>query len=114
MTKFGTNPFETGNGYPLNTKCGSKTLGNHPYFRIQIHFILGEVGFGKGLELKIKLDKTKYLSPELWYCGDTGPYQYFYKLYLTILKFLRIVTISIKRLILIDSLDLAGTGRLVQ
>ncbi|EMO25862.1 putative lipoprotein [Leptospira interrogans serovar Bataviae str. HAI135] len=75
--KFGTNPLETGNGYPLNTKWDLKTLGNHPYYPDTNSLYLGEVGFGERVELKIKLDKTKYLSPNFGTAVDTGPYQYF-------------------------------------
>ncbi|WP_218054192.1 LIC12048 family lipoprotein [Leptospira weilii] len=75
--KFGTNPLETGNGYPLNTKWDLKTLGNHPYYPDTNSLYLGEVGFGEKVELKIKLDKTKYLSPNFGSAVDTGPYQYF-------------------------------------
>ncbi|EMO64570.1 hypothetical protein LEP1GSC133_2888 [Leptospira borgpetersenii serovar Pomona str. 200901868] len=75
--KFGTNPLETGNGYPLNTKWDLKTLGNHPYYPDTNSLYLGEVGFGERVELKIKLDKTKYLSPNFGSAVDTGPYQYF-------------------------------------
>lgn len=57
--KFGTNPLETGNGYPLNTKWDLKTLGTHPYYPDTNSLYLGEVGFGERVELKIKLDKTK-------------------------------------------------------
>ncbi|MDI7175035.1 LIC12048 family lipoprotein [Leptospira santarosai] len=75
--KFGTNPLETGNGYPINTKWDLKTLGNHPYYPDTNSLFLGEVGFGEKVELKIKLDKTKYLSPNFGTAVDTGPYQYF-------------------------------------
>ncbi|KAA1265163.1 hypothetical protein C5473_18935 [Leptospira interrogans serovar Weerasinghe] len=75
--KFGTNPLETGNGYPLNTKWDLKALGNHPYYPDTNSLYLGEVGFGERVELKIKLDKTKYLSPNFGTAVDTGPYQYF-------------------------------------
>ncbi|WP_249262210.1 LIC12048 family lipoprotein [Leptospira alexanderi] len=75
--KFGTNPLETGNGYPLNTKWDLKSLGNHPYYPDSNSLYLGEVGFGEKVELKIKLDKTKYLSPNFGSAVDTGPYQYF-------------------------------------
>ncbi|EMO31831.1 hypothetical protein LEP1GSC175_3406 [Leptospira santarosai str. HAI821] len=75
--KFGTNPLETGNGYPVNTKWDLKTLGNHPYYPDTNSLFLGEVGFGEKVELKIKLDKTKYLSPNFGSAVDTGPYQYF-------------------------------------
>ncbi|WP_232423453.1 LIC12048 family lipoprotein [Leptospira weilii] len=75
--KFGTNPLETGNGYPLNTKWDLKSLGNHPYYPDTNSLYLGEVGFGEKVELKIKLDKTKYLSPNFGSAVDTGPYQYF-------------------------------------
>ncbi|MDO6395584.1 LIC12048 family lipoprotein [Leptospira santarosai] len=75
--KFGTNPLETGNGYPVNTKWDLKTLGNHPYYPDTNSLFLGEVGFGEKVELKIKLDKTKYLSPNFGTAVDTGPYQYF-------------------------------------
>ncbi|EMY76558.1 hypothetical protein LEP1GSC060_0393 [Leptospira weilii serovar Ranarum str. ICFT] len=75
--KFGTNPLETGNGYPLNTKWDLKTLGNHPYYPDTNSLYLGEVGFGEKIELKIKLDKTKYLAPNFGTATDTGPYQYF-------------------------------------
>ncbi|WP_230457341.1 LIC12048 family lipoprotein, partial [Leptospira santarosai] len=75
--KFGTNPLETGNGYPINTKWDLKTLGNHPYYPDTNSLFLGEVGFGEKVELKIKLDKTKYLSPNFGSAVDTGPYQYF-------------------------------------
>ncbi|EMJ92552.1 LIC12048 family lipoprotein [Leptospira alstonii] len=75
--KFGTNPLETGNGYPLNTKWELKSLGNHPYYPDAHSLYLGEVGFGEKIELKIKLDKTKYLAPNFGSATDTGPYQYF-------------------------------------
>ncbi|AKP28202.1 lipoprotein (plasmid) [Leptospira interrogans serovar Manilae] len=75
--KFGTNPLETGNGYPINTKWDLKTLGSHPYYPDTNSLYLGEVGFGERVELKIKLDKTKYLSPNFGTAVDTGPYQYF-------------------------------------
>ncbi|PJZ28989.1 LIC12048 family lipoprotein [Leptospira kmetyi] len=74
---FGTNPLETGNGYPLNTKWDVKTLGNHPYYPDTNSLYLGEVGFGEKIELKIQLDKTKFLAPNFGSATDTGSYQYF-------------------------------------
>ncbi|MCG6194327.1 LIC12048 family lipoprotein [Leptospira sp. FAT2] len=75
--KFGTNPLETGNGYPFNTQWDIKSLGNHPYYPDTNSLFLGEVGFGEKIELKIQLNKTKYLNPNFGTSADTGTYQYF-------------------------------------
>ncbi|PJZ59079.1 LIC12048 family lipoprotein [Leptospira barantonii] len=75
--KFGTNPLETGIGYPFNTTWDNKSLGVHPYYPDTNSLYLGEVGFGEKIELKIQLDKTKYLAPNFGSATDTGAYQYF-------------------------------------
>ncbi|RHX79546.1 LIC12048 family lipoprotein [Leptospira yasudae] len=75
--KFGTNPLETGYGYPLNTKWDSAILGTHPYYPDTNSIFLGEVGFGEKIDLTIKLDSTKYLSPNFGSATDTGLFQYF-------------------------------------
>ncbi|WP_246838992.1 LIC12048 family lipoprotein [Leptospira yasudae] len=75
--KFGTNPLETGYGYPFNTKWDSAILGAHPYYPDTNSLFLGEVGFGEKIDLTIKLDSTKYLSPNFGSATDTGLFQYF-------------------------------------
>ncbi|EQA53556.1 LIC12048 family lipoprotein [Leptospira kmetyi] len=75
--KFGTNPLETGMGYPFNTAWDNKSIGAHPYYPDTNSLYLGEVGFGEKIELKIQLDKTKYLAPNFGTATDTGTYQYF-------------------------------------
>ncbi|MBM9502561.1 hypothetical protein JWG44_20100 [Leptospira sp. 201903071] len=75
--KFGTNPLETNYGYQFNTKWDIKTLGDHPYYPDTNSLFLGEVGFGEKIELKIQLDKTKFLAPNFGSPTDMGTYQYY-------------------------------------
>ncbi|RHX93008.1 LIC12048 family lipoprotein [Leptospira stimsonii] len=75
--KFGNNPLENGNAYPLNTKWDNKSLGSHPYYPDTNSLYLGEVGFGEKIELKFQLEKTKYLAPNFGSATDAGAYQYF-------------------------------------
>ncbi|MBM9577956.1 hypothetical protein JWG45_12440 [Leptospira sp. 201903070] len=75
--KFGTNPLETGSGYPFNTKWDLKSLGDHPYYPDTNSLFLGEVGFGEKIELKIQLNKTKFLAPNFGSPTDAGTYQYY-------------------------------------
>ncbi|PKA16516.1 LIC12048 family lipoprotein [Leptospira haakeii] len=75
--QFGTNPLETGNQYRLNTTWDIDSLGDDLYYPNKQSLFLGDAGFGEKLQLKIKLDSTKYLTPNFGVPENGGLYQYF-------------------------------------
>ncbi|WP_167881078.1 LIC12048 family lipoprotein, partial [Leptospira gomenensis] len=75
---FGTNPLETGKEYPLNTAWDLKSMGDHPYYPDMNSLYLGEAGFGEKIELKFKLNKTKYLRPDFGVPTTSGVSQFFH------------------------------------
>ncbi|XDD49560.1 LIC12048 family lipoprotein [Leptospira sp. WS92.C1] len=74
---FGTNPLETGKEYSMNTAWDLTSMGEHPYYPDTNSLFLGNVGFGEKIELKIKLNRTKYLNPDFGIPTISGVSQFF-------------------------------------
>lgn len=75
--EFGTNPLETEAQYNLNTSWDLGDLGEHPYYPNNRSLFLGDAGFGEKVQLQLKLDSTKYLTPSFGAAQNTGIFQYF-------------------------------------
>lgn len=75
--QFGTNPLETLATYKVNTSWDSETTGKNPYYPETQSLFLGDAGFGEKIQLKIKLDKTRYLNPNFGTSQTVGNQQYF-------------------------------------
>ena len=59
---FGTNPLETGETIPINTRWDAKTVGEYP-FDPSIHSVfLGKAGLGDPIEIIFRLKDTTYLD----------------------------------------------------
>lgn len=74
---FGTSPLVTNLPFQMNTKWDSIELGDTPYYPTKKSAYLGAVGFGEKVEVKIKLDKTRYLNPTFGTPEIGGSFQYF-------------------------------------
>nr|WP_281275502.1 LIC12048 family lipoprotein [Leptospira sarikeiensis] len=75
--QFGTNPLETGSQYRVNTTWDLDSLGEDLYYPNKKSLFLGDAGFGEKVQLQIKLDSTKYLTPNFGIPDGAGLFQYF-------------------------------------
>ena len=63
-TSFGTNPIETGEAIPLNTRWNAADFPNKSYFEPESKSVfLGEALPGEQIVIKVKLNQSQYLNP---------------------------------------------------
>ncbi|TGK00132.1 hypothetical protein EHQ53_04765 [Leptospira langatensis] len=70
-------PNDPNSYFKLNTRWDLSQFGQNPYEPDQNSFFVGKVGFDEKVVFTVRLDQTKYLSPDFGTATSGGSYQYF-------------------------------------
>lgn len=63
VRNFGSNPLELATALKFNTAWDAAQVGPYPYYPNVKSTFLGQAGMGDRIELKVKLNDTRYLNP---------------------------------------------------